>query len=253
MPYKCALNISELISLADVMDELQLGPNGGLVYCMDYLQQNMDWLKEKLEPLAREHYLIFDLPGQVELFMMHDSLRQIILEMNNKWDYRLTVVHLVDSHLCTEPSKYIAALLLSLSCMLHLEMPHVNVLSKIDIIEQYGELAFNLDFYTDVLDLGYLMEHFDANPYLSKKYRKLSAGLCELVEDFSLVSFTPLNIEDKESVQALVALVDKSNGYVFSGLHAHTKAGDYPPEFSYTATNTQSEYERVMDVQDKYC
>eukprot|EP00959_Pyramimonas_sp_CCMP1952_P258474 5402696-Pyramimonas_sp.AAC.1 len=78
--------------------------------------------------------------------------------MANKWDYRLSVVHLVDSHLCTDPSKYIAALLLSLSTMLHLEMPHINVLSKIDLLEQYGELAFNLDFYTDVLDLNYLMQ-----------------------------------------------------------------------------------------------
>eukprot|EP00976_Prorocentrum_cordatum_P052954 1068181-Prorocentrum_minimum.AAC.3 len=70
LPYTCALNVSELISLADVMDELQLGPNGGLVYCMDYLHQNLDWLKEKLEPLAHDHYLIFDLPGQVCDFLV---------------------------------------------------------------------------------------------------------------------------------------------------------------------------------------
>ena len=34
--------------------------------------------------------------------------------------------------------------------MLHLELPHVNLLSKIDLIEQYGKLQFNLDFYTQV-------------------------------------------------------------------------------------------------------
>ena len=59
-------------------------------------------------------------------------------------------MHLVDAHLCSDPAKYLSALLLSLSVMLHLELPHVNVLSKIDLIEQYGQLDFNLDFYTEV-------------------------------------------------------------------------------------------------------
>jgi hypothetical protein len=29
VPYECSINISELISLEDVMNELDLGPNGG--------------------------------------------------------------------------------------------------------------------------------------------------------------------------------------------------------------------------------
>lgn len=31
-----AVDIRELISLDDVMEELGLGPNGGLMYCMEY-------------------------------------------------------------------------------------------------------------------------------------------------------------------------------------------------------------------------
>ena len=35
--YRCILaDIRELISLEDVMEELGLGPNGGLIYCMEY-------------------------------------------------------------------------------------------------------------------------------------------------------------------------------------------------------------------------
>lgn len=37
IPYKCAVDIRELICLSDVMEELGYGPNGGLVYCMEYL------------------------------------------------------------------------------------------------------------------------------------------------------------------------------------------------------------------------
>ena len=40
-------------------------------------------------------------------------------------------MHLVDAHLAGDPAKYMAALLASLAAMLHLELPHVNVLSKV--------------------------------------------------------------------------------------------------------------------------
>jgi len=67
------------------------------------------------------------------------------------------------------------------------------------IYGRYGELAFNLDYYMDVQDLSYLVQHMErSNPRMSKRYSKLTAGLCELVEDFSLVNFAALNIEDRE-------------------------------------------------------
>jgi hypothetical protein len=54
-------------------------------------------------------------------------------------------------------------------------------------------LAFNLDFYTDVMDLSYLQQYL--NKHSSKKFKKLNKVLCELIQDFSLIAFHPLNIE----------------------------------------------------------
>lgn len=50
-------------------------------------------------------------------------------------------MHLVDSHYCADPAKFISVLCTSLSTMLHVELPHVNVLSKMDLMEQYGKLG----------------------------------------------------------------------------------------------------------------
>ncbi|XP_050943825.1 GPN-loop GTPase QQT1 isoform X3 [Cucumis melo] len=201
------------------MMEHSLGPNGGLVYCMDYLEKNIDWLQARLAPLLKDHYLLFDFPGQVELFSLHSNAKNVIMKLIKNLNLRLTAVHLVDAHLCSDPGKYVSALLLSLSTMLHLELPHVNVLSKIDLIENYGRLAFNLDFYTDVQDLSYLQHHLDQDPR-SAKYRKLTKELCGVIEDFGLVNFTTLDIQDKESVGNLVKLLDKTNGYIFAGMEA---------------------------------
>ncbi|KAE8649883.1 hypothetical protein Csa_012880 [Cucumis sativus] len=219
LPYECAVNIEDLIKLSDVMMEHSLGPNGGLVYCMDYLENNIDWLQARLAPLLKDHYLLFDFPGQVELFSLHSNAKNVIMKLIKNLNLRLTAVHLVDAHLCSDPGKYVSALLLSLSTMLHLELPHVNVLSKIDLIENYGRLAFNLDFYTDVEDLSYLQHHLDQDPR-SAKYRKLTKELCGVIEDFGLVNFTTLDIQDKESVGNLVKLLDKTNGYIFAGMEA---------------------------------
>ncbi|XWS25505.1 hypothetical protein CRYUN_Cryun27aG0074000 [Craigia yunnanensis] len=219
LPYECAINIEDLIKLSDVMTEHSLGPNGGLVYCMDYLEKNIDWLQSKLEPLLKDHYLLFYFPGQVELFFLHSNAKNVVMKLIKKLNLMLTAVNLVDAHLCSDPGKYVSALLLSLSTMLHLGLPHINVLSKIDLIESYGKLAFNLDFYTDVQDLSYLQHHLDKDPH-SSKYRKLTKELCDVIKDFSLVNFTTLDIQDKESVGNLVKLIDKSNGYIFAGIDA---------------------------------
>ncbi|KAG6434736.1 hypothetical protein SASPL_106378 [Salvia splendens] len=214
LPYDCAINIEDLIKLEDVMAEHSLGPNGGLVYCMDFLEKNIDWLEAKLKPLLKDHYLLFDFPGQVELFFLHENAKKVIMRLVKKLDLRLTAVHLIDAHLCSDPGKYISALLLSLSTMLHMELPHVNVLSKIDLIESYGKLAFNLDFYTDAHDLSYLQHHLDQDPR-SAKYRKLTKELCEVIENFGLVDFTTLDIQ---ACLHPFKLIDKTNGYIFAGI-----------------------------------
>ena len=56
----------------------------------------------------------------------------------------------MDAHLCSDAGKYLSALLLCLGTMLHLELPHINLLSKMDLLPQYGPLPFNLDFFTEV-------------------------------------------------------------------------------------------------------
>ncbi|CAJ0917710.1 unnamed protein product [Ranitomeya imitator] len=158
-----AVTLQELLALPEVMEELHLGPNGALLYCMEYLQGNLDWLRDRLLSL-RGTYLLFDCPGQVELSTHHPALPTILRQLQS-WGLRLCAVHLVDSHYCTDPAKFISVLCTSLSTMLHIELPHLNILSKVDLIEQYGRLAFNIDYYTEVMDLSYLVEHLTSDPF----------------------------------------------------------------------------------------
>lgn len=195
------------------MDHLKLGPNGALIYCMEYLEENFDWLLDQLKQNS-SNYFIFDCPGQVELYTHHESMSRIFHKLE-RLGYSLCTVHLIDSHYCSEPTKFISALLLSLNTMLQMGLPHVNILSKADLLRQYeSRLAFNIDFYTQVLDLKYLLEALDSAPGM-RKYAKLNAAIVSLVEDYSLVTFQPLDVNRKDSLLRLKSLIDKANGYAY--------------------------------------
>ncbi|CAJ0920972.1 11629_t:CDS:2 [Entrophospora sp. SA101] len=209
---------------------------------MEFLEVNFDWLEEKLKEL-KDDYLLFDFPGQVELFTHHNSVKNIIDKLQ-KLDYRLVTVHLVDAHYCTDPSKYISILLLSLKTMLQIELPHINVLSKIDLMESYGKLAFNLNFYTEVQDLSYLLQKLDKDPFTSK-FKELNKALCGLIEDFSLVGFYTLCIEDKKSVSQLIQVIDRANGYIFNGLTSNNES-----IMMATIGNDPGNLHTVMEVQE---
>ena len=58
----------------------------------------------------------------------------------------------------------------------------------------YTPVAFGLDYYTEVLDLGYLLEHLSDDPFF-RRYKRLNEALIGLVQDYSLVSFIPLNVQ----------------------------------------------------------
>eukprot|EP00042_Codosiga_hollandica_P059277 m.909706 g.909706 ORF g.909706 m.909706 type:complete len:289 (-) comp60108_c0_seq66:4549-5415(-) len=206
------IDISALITVDEVMERLGLGPNGALMYCIEFLAQNMDWLHQQMRACTTKYFII-DCPGQVELYTHHSAFTQIIQVLQRDWKMQVCAVNLVDSHYCAEVSKFISVLLTSLNMMLHLATPHINVLSKIDLVESLGPLNFRLDMYTDVLDMQYFLDLLDDDPHTSR-FRALNKALAELIEEFNLVCFHTLDVSDKDSVGSLLAAIDKSMGYI---------------------------------------
>ncbi|KAL7447895.1 hypothetical protein ACHAWC_000191, partial [Mediolabrus comicus] len=187
------------------MNELHLGPNGGLLYCMEYIEhhfgQVLKLLKERLGIDARNDiqrcraYLLFDLPGQIELTAHSNVITKIAERLVRELDLRLVCVQLVDAAVClTDVSKFIGASLVCTASMMRLELPCVNVLSKMDLLQDsnlgsgnssvdnnkinddddddsdfydaYGTspMPFNLEFFTQCHGLHRLVDYLDSNP-----------------------------------------------------------------------------------------
>lgn len=117
-----------------------------------------------------------------------------------------------------------------------MDLPHINVLTKIDNLVNHPPLLFNLDYYTEVQDLEYLLPHLDrerqglpppdpdadddpideqeeAQP--PSRFAALNEAIVDLVQDFSLVGFETLAVEDKTSMSNLLKAIDRASGYVF--------------------------------------
>ncbi|KAL2172860.1 hypothetical protein VTG60DRAFT_38 [Thermothelomyces hinnuleus] len=244
--YPCALDIRNLVTLEEIMSDDRLGPNGGILYALEELEHNIEWLEEGLKELG-EDYILFDCPGQVELYTHHTSLRNIFYRLQ-KLGYRLVAVHLSDSFCLTQPSLYISNLLLALRAMLQLDLPHINVLTKIDKVASYDPLPFNLDFYTEVQDLSYLIPCLEAeSPALrSEKFGRLNQAVADLVERFGLVSFEVLAVENKKSMMHLLRVIDRASGYVFGGAEG---AND---TIWQVAMRNESSLLDVQDIQDRW-
>ncbi|ATZ55853.1 Bcgpn2 [Botrytis cinerea B05.10] len=251
--YPCAIDVRNFIKLEDIMEEDSLGPNGGVLYALEELENNMEWLEEGLAELG-EDYVLFDCPGQVELYTHHSSLRNIFFKLQ-KLGYRLVVLHLSDSYCLTLPSLYISNLILSLRAMLQMDLPHLNVLTKMDKLASYPPLPFNLDFYTEVQDLSHLLPSLQEESSLMKgsKFEGLNKAIIQLVEDFGLVGFETLAVEDKRSMMHLLQVIDRAGGYAFGGAEgANDTVWQVAMREGTTTMDIKDVQERWIDRKEEY-
>ncbi|KAI9840002.1 MAG: hypothetical protein M1819_000194 [Sarea resinae] len=224
--YEPDLDIKDLISLEDVMEEMGLGPNGGLIYCFEFLLENLDFLTEPLDPLSEEYLIILDMPGQIELYTHIPILPSLVrhLSRSGPLNISLCAAYLLESTFVVDRAKYFAGTLSAMSAMIMLEIPHVNVLSKMDLVKgtvAKKQLKRFLDPDTSLLDEGddpadasreAVDEGGDAsatgNLMGGASFKRLNRAVAQLIDDFSMVSFLQLDAQDEDSVGAILSYID---------------------------------------------
>jgi GTPase SAR1 family protein len=127
--YRCDVDIREAITLDDAMEEMELGPNGGLVFALEYFTENIDWFQEKLENFGDNDYLLIDCPGQVELYTHLDVLPRLISCLR-EIGFAMCAVYCTEATFLHDVYKFCSASLCALSAMNALGLPHWNVLTK---------------------------------------------------------------------------------------------------------------------------
>ena len=55
--YPCALDVRDLVTLEEIMQEDSLGPNGGVLYALEELEENFEWIEEGLRGVGGEVFI----------------------------------------------------------------------------------------------------------------------------------------------------------------------------------------------------
>ncbi|BAE64157.1 unnamed protein product [Aspergillus oryzae RIB40] len=199
-----------------------LGPNGGLIYCFEFLLQNLDFLSEALDPLSEEYLIIFDMPGQIELYTHIPLLPSLVqfLSRAGPLNINLCAAYLLESTFVVDKAKFFAGTLSAMSAMLMLEMPHVNILTKMDQVRDMVTRK-ELKRFTNV-DVQLLQDDdADAMGDPSSKetllsggsFKQLNRAVGQLIDDFSMVSFLKLDVQDEDSVAAVLSHIDDATQF----------------------------------------
>ncbi|QPH01194.1 hypothetical protein C2857_005393 [Epichloe festucae Fl1] len=227
------LDIKELISLKDAMEEVGLGPNGGLIYCFEFLMENLDWLTEALDNLTEDYLIIIDMPGQIELYTHIPILPALVkyLCQPGSLDIRMAAVYLLEATFVVDRAKFFAGTLSAMSAMLMLEVPHINVLSKMDLVKDQVKKKDLKRFLTP--DVGLLDDdpierarrvtegpdaaddNDDSRPPDEKQqimkgssFRRLNRAVAGLIESFSMINYLKLDVTNEDSVGSILSYID---------------------------------------------
>jgi len=176
-----------------------LGPNGALVYAMEYLLENLEWLDEELGDYEGD-YLVFDCPGQIELYT-HLPVMPRVVELLQQKGYHVCAVYCVDSTAAGDAARFLGGALAALSCMIHLRTPHVNLLTKVDLLPSRNTAARLVNS-----EPNDLVEALDEET--SSKFGALNRAIASLLDDFNMVGFTPFTAKRTSSISKALAAID---------------------------------------------
>jgi len=131
LPYTCDVDVRDYVDLLSVMKQYDLGPNGAMIIASDLIASKIEQIQSDVDDVNPD-YLIVDTPGQMELFAYRTSGPFFVQNFNAE---QKVALFLYDGVLVTTPTNFVSIALLATSIKLRLNLPHINVLTKIDLIE----------------------------------------------------------------------------------------------------------------------
>jgi len=174
LPYEPDVDIRDWISLREVMETYQLGPNGAQIVCADMIALNTEDVKKSIESFKSD-YIIVDTPGQLELFVFREAGKYTVEFLNPE---KSVICYLLDPSLAKTASGFVSQLLLSITTNFRLNQPQINILSKSDLLSD-EELDVIKRWSDNPDDLYGAVITEEASIY-----REMSEGILHLIQDF---------------------------------------------------------------------
>ena len=99
------------------------------------------------------------------------------MDILQQWNFRLCAVYLMDSHFLIDPAKFFGVCLTALSTMVQLELPHISILSKMDLLSKKEKKE--IDKYLDP-EVSTLVSELNAQS-MTPQHHGLTMAIARLV------------------------------------------------------------------------
>lgn len=207
VPYYPEIDVREYIDIDKIMEEYQLGPNGGLIVSMDFLALKMKKIVDEILSYDAE-YVLIDTPGQLELFVFRDVGPYLVDELSKIEAARSVILYLIDSNLSKNPANIISVLLLGAAIQYRFIKPQLNLLTKIDTLTE-KEYAKILEWTNDLDDLIKA-----ADEETKGILREMTIKIGEMLKDFGTISrILPISAYEETNMDTLYAELQR----IFAG------------------------------------
>ncbi|PNX46657.1 MAG: hypothetical protein BV457_07290 [Thermoplasmata archaeon M9B1D] len=201
LPYVPDIDIRDWISLKEIMDSYELGPNGAQIACADMIALNTDDIKKSIESFKTD-YILIDTPGQLELFVFREAGKFIVKFLNPN---RSIVAYLLDPALAKTASGFVSQLLLSINTSFRLDLPQVNILSKADILsDEELEIIKRWSNSPEALEDSINKENASVHREMSEK---ISNIIKEFQDEIKLYPTGKENLQGVEDLYSAIQLI----------------------------------------------
>ncbi len=177
LPYEADFDVRDLISLSEVMSEYSLGPNGAQVVASDLMLENYQALLKPMEEFD-DYYVIFDTPGQVELFAFRQASTMLVDALTGG---KASIGFVCDSVLSSSPSGFVSQKLLYGSVMSRFYKPSVMIMNKSDLVSE-ADLATIQDWESDPDKL--------LSAFIAEKQKMDKSYASEIIKAFGEINST---------------------------------------------------------------
>jgi len=185
------LDLCNYITVAEVMDTCDYGPNGALFCALEEMCDNIDELG--LEEFENE-FFVFDCPGQIELFI-HSEILQTCVKHVKRFS-KVAVVYLIDSTNFLSNSKLMYTLLCATISMYRFYLPVLNIVTKCELLDE-AKLS-QIVSGEDIFEEG----------FADDENGRLSQAVVEYVNSNGMLDFIPLDWGNEDMVENLFISLD---------------------------------------------
>ena len=145
VPYPANVDIRDTVNYKEVMKHYNLGPNGGIVTSLNLFATKFDQVLNLIDRrVGQTDHVIFDTPGQIEVFTWSAS-GNIITEALAA-QFPTVVVYVLDAVRSTNPVTFMSNMLYACSILYKTKLPFIVAMNKTDVVDAKYAVEWMNDF-----------------------------------------------------------------------------------------------------------